>query len=161
MMPIYSSINASGFANIIKAVLEGFEPLNKLAAGLNVSELKKLELNNVLANFKIENGRLNVAPFNLKKGDVLMNIQGSNGLDQSLDYQLGINIPRAMMGKANATANTLLASLNSKAGTNVTLNEMVKVNAQIGGSVTKPTIKLNLAGDAKTEAKSIANQIRL
>lgn len=159
MMPIYSSINASGFANIIKAVLEGFEPLNKLAAGLNVSELKKLELNNVLANFKIENGRLNVAPFNLKNGDVLMNMQGSNGLDQSLDYQLGINIPRAMMGKANATANTLLASLNSKAGTNIALNETVKVNAQIGGSIAKPTIKFNLVGDAKTEAKNIANQI--
>jgi hypothetical protein len=159
MMPIYSSINASGLANIIQAVIEGFEPLNKLAAGLNNGGLKKLELNNVLTKFKIEDGRLNVSPFNVKKGDISMNIQGSNGLDQSLDYQLGINIPRAMMGKANETANALLASLNGKAGTNVALNEMMKVNAQIGGSITKPTIKFNLVGDTKTEAKTIANQI--
>jgi hypothetical protein len=159
MMPIYSSINASGLTNIIQAVLEGFEPLNKLAAGLNSSELKKLELNNVLTKFKIEDGRLNVSPFIVKKGDISMNIQGSNGLDQTLDYQLGINIPRALMGKANETANSLLASLNSKAGTNVALNEMVKVNALIGGSITKPTIKLSLAGDAKAEAQTIANQI--
>ncbi len=159
MMPIYSSINASGLTNIIQAVIEGFEPLNKLAVSLNTGELKKLELNNVLTKFNIENGRLNVAPFNLKKGDILMNIQGSNGLDQSIDYQLGINIPRALMGKANETANSLLASLNSKTGTNVVLNETVKLNAQIGGTILKPTIKLNLVGDMKSEAKTIVNQI--
>src|SRR5690606_5426065 len=35
MMPVYSSINASGMTNIIEAVLKGFEPLNKLASALN------------------------------------------------------------------------------------------------------------------------------
>jgi hypothetical protein len=156
MMPVYSSIDASGVANIIEAVLEGFEPLNKLAAGLNAGELKKLELKNVLAKFKIDDGRLNVAPFNIKKGDILMNVQGSNGLDQTLDYQLGINIPRALMGKANETANALLATLNSKAGTALALGDMVKVNALVGGTIKKPTIKLDLG---KNEAKAIANQV--
>lgn len=160
MMPIYSSIDASGVANIIEAVLEGFDPLNKLAAGLNAGELKKLELKNVLTKFKIDDGRLNVAPFNVKKGDISMNIQGSNGLDQTLDYQLGINIPRALLGKANEAANTLLATLNSKAGTTITLGDMVKVNALVGGSIKKPTIKLDLGkNEAKTEVKAIANQI--
>lgn len=160
MMPIYSSIDASGMANIIEAVLEGFEPLNKLAAGLNANELKKLELKNVLAKFKIDDGRLNVAPFNIKKGDILMNVQGSNGLDQTLDYNLGLNIPRALLGKANETANSLLASLNSKAGTAIALGDMVKVNALVGGTIKKPTIKLDLGkGEAKAEAKAIANQV--
>lgn len=160
MMPVYSSIDASGVANIIEAVLEGFEPLNKLAAGLNAGELKKLELKNVLAKFQIDDGRLNVAPFNIKKGDILMNVQGSNGLDQTLDYQLGLNIPRALLGKANETANTLLASLNSKAGTAIALGETVKVNALVGGTIKKPTLKLDLGkNEAKAEAKAIANQV--
>jgi len=160
MMPVYSSIDASGVANIIEAVLEGFEPLNKLAAGLNAGELKKLELKNVLAKFKIDDGRLNVAPFNVKKGDILMNVQGSNGLDQTLDYQLGINIPRALMGKANETANALLAGLNSKVGTAIALGDMVKVNALVGGTIKKPTIKLDLGkNEAKAEVKAIANQV--
>ncbi len=34
MMPVYSSINAEGLTNIIQAVLDGFEPLNKLASAL-------------------------------------------------------------------------------------------------------------------------------
>ncbi len=159
MMPVYSSIDASGMANIIEAVLDGFEPLNKLSASLNAGELKKLELKNVLAKFQIDNGRLLVSPFNIKKNDILMNVQGSNGLDQTMDYKLAINIPKEKLGgKANEAANTLLASLNSKAGTNVSLGDMIKVNALIGGTVTKPTIKLDLS-ENKTEVKNVANQI--
>ncbi|HET8829458.1 MAG TPA: AsmA-like C-terminal region-containing protein, partial [Pelobium sp.] len=159
MMPIYSSINASGLTNIIEAVIQGFEPLNKLAAGLSNGNLRKLEVHDLLTKFNITNGRLNVAPFNIKKGDILMNITGSNGLDQSLDYVLGINLPRAMLGKTNETANSLLASLNKKIGSNVAVNDMVKINALLGGTITKPTLKLDLAGDLKNQAKSVVNQI--
>ncbi|WP_285056505.1 AsmA-like C-terminal region-containing protein [Pedobacter ginsengisoli] len=160
MMPVYSSINAEGLTNIIQAVLDGFEPLNKLASALSSDKFKKLELNNVLTKFRIENGRLNVAPFNIKKEDISMDVQGSNGLDQSIDYQLGLNVPRAMLGaKANEAANAFIVKLNSKAGTNVAMSETIKVNAVLGGTILKPTINLKYgAGDAKTGARGVANQ---
>jgi hypothetical protein len=159
MMPIYSTINASGLANIIQAVVDGFEPLNKLANNLNRGELKKLELKDVLAKFKIVDGRLLIAPFNIKKDDILMNIEGSNGLDQSIAYLMTINIPRAKLGKLNESTNSMLASLNKKIGSDVALNEKVKVNAVFGGTITKPTLKLDLIGETKNEVKSIANQL--
>jgi len=161
MMPVYSSINAEGLTNIIQAVLDGFEPLNKLASALSSDKFKKLELNNVLTKFKIKDGRLNVAPFDIKKEGILMNVQGSNGLDQSMDYQLGLNVPRAMLGaKANETANAFIAKLNNKAGTNVAMSETIKVNAVLGGTILKPTINLKYgAGDAKSGAKEAVNQV--
>jgi len=161
MMPVYSSINAEGLTNIIQAVLDGFEPLNKLASALSSDKFKKLELNNVLTKFKIKDGRLNVAPFDIKKEGILMNVQGSNGLDQSMDYQLGLNVPRAMLGaKANETANAFIAKLNSKAGTNVAMSETIKVNAVLGGTILKPTINLKYgAGDATAGAKETVNQV--
>ncbi|HMI04758.1 MAG TPA: AsmA-like C-terminal region-containing protein [Pedobacter sp.] len=161
MMPVYSSINAAGLTNIIQAVLDGFEPLNKLASALSADKFKKLELNNVLTKFRIENGRLNVSPFDIKKEGIVMNVQGSNGLDQSIDYQLGLNVPRALLGaKANQTANAFISKLNNKAGTSVALSETIKVNATLGGTILKPTISLKYAaGDAKTEAKTMASQV--
>lgn len=161
MMPVYSSINADGLTDIVHAVLDGFEPLNKLATALNSDKFEKLELNNVLTKFKIKDGRLNVAPFDIKKEGLLMNVQGSNGLDQSMDYQLGLNVPRAMLGaKANETANALMAKLNRSVGTNVALSDNIKINALMGGTILKPTLSLKYgAGDAKTEAKTALNQV--
>lgn len=160
MMPVYSSINAEGLTNIIQAVLDGFEPLNKLASALSSDKFKKLELNNVLTRFKIKDGRLNVAPFDIKKEGVVMNVQGSNGLDQSMDYQLGLNIPRAMLGaKVNETANAFISKLNNTTGTNVAMSETIKVNAVLGGTVLKPTISLKYgAGEVKNDAKNLVNQ---
>jgi hypothetical protein len=161
MMPVYSSINAEGLTNIIQAIVDGFEPINKLAASLGSNEFKKLELNNVLTKFKIKDGRLNVAPFDIKTKGIVMNVQGSNGIDQTMDYQLGLNVPRAMLGsKANEAANTLIASLNSKVGTNVSMSDNIKVNAVLGGTFLKPSIKLKYgAGEGKTETKAVVGQV--
>ncbi|WP_316807643.1 AsmA-like C-terminal region-containing protein [Pedobacter agri] len=161
MMPVYSSINAEGLANIIQAVVDGFEPLQKLASALSSDKFKKLELNNVMTKFKIQDGRLNVAPFDIKKDGIVMNVQGSNGLDQTMDYDLALNVPRAMLGaKANETANAMIAKLNNKAGTNVALSETIKVNAVLGGTFFKPTIGLKYgAGDTKTAAKDAVNSV--
>ena len=159
MMPVYSSINASGLTNIIQAIVQGFEPLNKLSTALKTERLKKLELNNVLAKFKIEQGKLNIAPFNIKKGDFLMNVQGSNGLDQTINYVLGMDVPRSYLGtKATETTNALIAKFNSKAGTAVDLGETVKVNALVGGTVLKPTIKISMA-ETKDAAKVAVTQL--
>lgn len=161
MMPVYSSINAEGLANIIQAVVDGFEPLQKLASALSSDKFKKLELNNVMTKFKIKDGRLNVSPFDIKKDGIVMNVQGSNGLDQTMAYDLALNVPRAMLGaKANETANAMIAKLNSKAGTNVALSETIKVNAVLGGTILKPTIGLKYgAGDAKATAKDAVNSM--
>jgi len=159
MMPVYSSINAEGLTNIIQAVLDGFEPLNKLASSLSSDKFKKLELNNLITKFKIKDGRLNVAPFDIKKDGIVMNVQGSNGLDQTMDYNLGLNLPRAMLGaKANETANAMIAKLNGKVGTNVSMSETIKVNAVLGGTFLKPTINLKYgASDTKTAVKDVVN----
>ncbi|MDN3587347.1 AsmA-like C-terminal region-containing protein [Pedobacter aquatilis] len=161
MMPVYSSINAEGLTNIIQAMIDGFEPLNKLASSLSSDKLKKLELNNVITKFKIKDGRLNVAPFDIKKDGIVMNIQGSNGLDQTMDYDLAMNLPRAMLGaKANETVNNMLGKLNNKAGTNVSVGDNVKVNAVLGGTFLKPTINLKYGiADVKSTAKEAINNV--
>ncbi|RYG02530.1 MAG: membrane assembly protein AsmA, partial [Chitinophagaceae bacterium] len=163
MMPIYSSINAEGLANIIQAVVDGFEPVTKLANTLGVAEMKKLEVNDLKTKFRIDNGRLIVAPFDIKVKGVAMNVQGSNGIDQSMDYALVLNVPRAMLGtKANEAANSAMAALNSKLGTNVSMGETIKINADLLGTFLKPNIKLKYGageGTAGSAAKAVVNQV--
>lgn len=159
MMPLYSSLNATGLTNIIQAIVQGFEPLNKLSAALNTDKLKKLELNNVLAKFQIQNGKLNIPPFDIKKGKFLMNVQGTNGLDQSLQYQLAMNVPRELLG-ANTTeaTNAFLARFNESTKSNLDIGETIKVNALISGTILKPNVKISLA-ETKAAAKDMVNNL--
>lgn len=163
MMPIYSSINAEGLANIIQAVVDGFEPVTKLANTLGVTEMKKIEVNDLKTKFRIDNGRLIVAPFDIKVKGVAMNVAGSNGIDQTMDYDLVLNVPRAMLGSAaNNAANSAMAALNSKLGTKVAMGETIKINADLLGTFLKPNIKLKYgAGDgtAGNAAKEVVNQV--
>lgn len=163
MMPIYSSINAAGIANVIQAIVDGFEPVTKLANTLGLTEMKKLEVNDLKTKFSISNGRLMVAPFDIKIKGIGMNVQGSNGIDQTMDYNLVLNVPRAMLGsKANEAANTALAGLNSKLGTSVAMGETIKVNANLLGTFLKPNIKLKYGageGSATSVAKAAVNQV--
>ena len=67
-----------------------------------------------------------------------MNVAGSNGLDQSLQYTLGLKVPRSLLGGG---ANQALAGLMSKAGqagVNLSAAPEIPLGIQLGGTVTNP-----------------------
>jgi len=90
----------------------------------------------------------------LKVGGITANIAGSNGLDQSLQYTLGLRVPRSLLGGA---ANQALAGLASKAGVDLAAAPEIPLAVQIGGTVTNPTVKLDLAS-AGSSVKAAAQQ---
>ena len=68
-------------------------------------------------------------------------MSGSNGLDQSLAYNLALKVPRALMGGA---ANSAIAGLVSKAGgagVNLAAAPEIPLGLQVGGTVKDPSIK--------------------
>jgi hypothetical protein len=88
-----------------------------------------------------------------------MQVGGMHGFDQSIDYIIGMKVPRKYLGtNGNTLVNNLAAQANSK-GIPVTLSDMVDLNVKMGGSITNPTIKTDLkqtAGDVSKELKQQA-----
>lgn len=148
MSPVLPSVNGSGMLSLNNAVIEGSDVINKLADALKQEKYKRLELSNTKIQFKLTDGRLAVTPFDTKVFNTNVNIGGSSGLDQSIAYTMKMQMPRGNLGGA---ANTVLTELANKAngnGASVNLGESISVNALIGGTVMKPTVKLDL-GDVK------------
>ena len=52
-------------------------------------------------------------PFDVKMAGLTMNVAGSNGIDQSLEYDLGLKVPKSLLGGG---ANQAIAGLVSKTG---------------------------------------------
>ena len=127
--------------------------MQKIAEVTKLQFLKDPTLQPLKAAFAIQNGRLNVKPFDVKAAGITMNVTGSNGFDQSLLYTVGLRVPRSMLGGA---ANDAIAGLVSKAGSagiNLAAAPEIPLAIQIGGTVTSPTVKV----DVSTLTTSIAS----
>ncbi|MCU0435266.1 MAG: AsmA family protein [Bacteroidia bacterium] len=159
MMPIDKTINGTGTLRTKQVEIESFEPLKKLDEALKMNKFKKVTLNDLnLVNYKIENGRVSVQPFDFKAGKANGKVGGSTGLDQTINYVMDISIPRAEFGAANSALNGLVSQATSK-GIPVKLGDMVNVQALFGGTVTQPTVKTSLreaAGNMMDNLKDAA-----
>jgi hypothetical protein len=161
MEPDLKTLSGAGKLITKSIVVEGFEPVNKLADALKQSKYKRLTFENINATFKFKDGRVEVEEMPIKTGNLAGTVKGSTGFDQSIDYTWIVEIPREEFGsQANAAVGGVFDQLNKQAGTNVKLSDKVKVKALFGGTVMKPTIKMNLFNiqskeDVKEKAKEV------
>ncbi|HEU4634509.1 MAG TPA: AsmA-like C-terminal region-containing protein, partial [Flavisolibacter sp.] len=159
MYPDLGSLTGNGNLLLIEGVLSKFQPLDKLAGTLQIEELKGVSLKDIKSHFEFANGKVLVKPFSLKVKDIDLQIGGMHGLDQSLDYIIGMKVPRKYLGSAgNTLVNSLAAQANSK-GIPVSLSDVVDLNVKMGGTVANPSIKTDLkqaAGDVTQELKQQA-----
>lgn len=160
MSPVLSTLNGGGKLNTSTITIQNFPAFSKVADVLKMPSWKSLNIPTVNPSFKIVNGRVYVDPTELKINGMKGTVAGSNGFDQSIDYTMAMEIPRAMFGgAANSVLNNLVSQANSK-GANVSLGDVVPVNLLIGGTVTDPKVSTDLAkqganvmADLKAKAK--------
>jgi hypothetical protein len=159
MFPDLTTLTGNGSLLLIEGVFKKFQPLDKLASALDVNELKDVSIKDIKSHFEFANGKMLVKPFNLKVKDIDMQIGGMHGFDQSIDYIIGMKLPKKYLGtNGNALVNNLTAQANSK-GIPVTISDIVDLNVKMGGSIANPVIKTDLkqtAGDVTKELKQQA-----
>lgn len=123
--------------------------LSALDNQINFIDLKKINLNDLKANLSFQNGKVNVKPFDIKYQDVTVNIGGSHGFDQTMNYNLKFDVPAKYFGKE---ANNLLSKLSPSDAAKI---KNIPVNAVLGGNFSKPTIST----DMKQATTALVNQL--
>jgi len=156
--PIYTTLFANGKLNIPNAEIKDVKLFNKVAEVLKSDKYRSVGLKNVNIAFKVENGRIYTEPFDVNVGGKKMNLYGSTGLDQTIDYRGVTDVKRAELGTVNTALETALASINTKAGSNIKMDEKISVALGIGGTFTNPKITTNLADVGKQQANSLKDQ---
>ncbi|MES2880632.1 MAG: AsmA-like C-terminal region-containing protein, partial [Bacteroidota bacterium] len=131
MMPDLTSLTGNGNLLLIQGVLAKFQPLEKLAGVLNVAELTEVSLKDIKSHFEFANGKVLVKPFSFKIKEIELQVGGMHGFDQSMDYIIGMKLPRKYLGTSgNALINNLTTQANSK-GIPVTVSDMVDLNRAV------------------------------
>lgn len=160
LFPKLNTIDAKGLFQTAQAQLASFKPAQKVGEALNIRELKEsTTLKNLMAVFQIEDGRVNIEPFNIRLAGMPLTIQGSHGLNQDMDYQIRAAIPREMIG-GNIVTGTALSALDKlageagKLGLNISPGDTINVAINLGGNIASPTTKFQLLGTNGSSGQS-------
>jgi hypothetical protein len=160
MMPVFSGLDGRGSLQTSRLVVQDFPALDKV---VDVTKLRFLEnptLQAIRTAFQIRDGRLHVDPFAVKLGRTTMNVSGSNGLDQSLQYALRLEVPRSELGSAANQAITSLVSRAGAAGIDLNAAPVVGLGIQLAGTVTNPSVKVDAASAAASVKEGVEQAVR-
>jgi hypothetical protein len=157
MMPLFDGLDGRGSLQTSRLVLQDFPALEKVVDLTKLQFLDNPTLEALRTGFQIRDGRLQVDPFAVKLGRTTMNVTGSNGLDQSLQYALRLRVPRTELGDAANQAVAGLVSRAGGAGLDLKAASEIELGIQLAGTVTNPSVKLD-AGSVVASAKEGVEQ---
>ena len=151
LTPEINHISGDLFAALIDSKINsnGSPLLSALDSQFTGLNLANLNLKDVKAAVDFEDGKVKIKPFTLKYKDVAIEIAGSHGFDQQMNYKLTFNVPPQMLGKE---AEGLLAKLTPE---NQKKISNLPVVATVGGTFKQPQVST----DAKSVVKDLATQI--
>jgi len=166
MMPVMNSINGLGKIQSDQITLLESKTFDKIKETLKLGEKYSNTFKDINISFKIAEGRIFVAPFDVKTGNLKMNISGDQGIDQTLNYLLKTEIPRTDLGGA---VNSLIDNLSGEAakfGIAYKPSDILKVNMKVTGTFSKPLVAPffgstsgeSSGGGVKEAAKEVVKQ---
>lgn len=142
MAPDLEVLDGDGTVSTSNLAVEGFPVLVRLAETLRLEQLSHPTVRAVRSTLRVRGGRLIVDPFQTEVAGIETTISGSNGIDQSIDYTLGLRIPRSGL-----TDNVLadLASRMGPLGASLAATDPVRVAVRATGTVSGPALAVSLA----------------
>jgi hypothetical protein len=157
MMPLFSSLSGRGTLQTQNVALRNFPAMEKLVDVTKLQILNNPTMQALRTAFRIQEGRLVVQPFDVKLAGMAMNVAGSNGIDQSMEYTLGLKVPRSLLGGGANQAIAGLVSKAGQAGVDLSSAPEIPLQIQLGGTVTNPVVKADV-GSLTTSVAQGAQQ---
>ncbi|MBP9587125.1 MAG: AsmA-like C-terminal region-containing protein, partial [Bacteroides sp.] len=136
MSPMLPTMQGSGSLSTKDLSLSGVKAIEQIAQAVNKPELKEMKVKDMTLNFTIKEGRVITQPFDLKLGEYVLNLSGSTGLDQTIDYSGKIKLPASAGGFAKLST----------------------IDLKIGGNFTSPKVSLDTKSMANQAVESVAEK---
>ncbi len=112
--------------------------LNSLGAAMKFINLKQLNLNDLKTNLTFKDGKVNVKPFDIKYQDIKINVGGTHGFDQIMNYNIKLDVPAKYLGNE---ANALFAKLSPAETAKL---ENIPLNATLTGNFQNPKVNTDI-----------------
>lgn len=139
LTPSLNSISGSAFAELLtREINTSNSPLlNQLDNTFNFIDFDALSEKDLKTDLVFDNGQVNVKPFKLAYKDIDIEISGSHGFDQNMNYKAVLDVPAKYLG---SEVNRLIGKINDNEVNNIS----IPVTANITGAISNPAISTDL-----------------
>jgi hypothetical protein len=153
------SLYGEGQVELLAGTMKEFDPMDKLSQSLDITGLKDMPMNDVKADFSFRSGKVAVSPFIVQTGNIEMEIGGSHGFDQSVDYGISLKVPRSQLGNRGSNFVKHVVEQAAVKGIPVKLQDAVNMNVQICGTINNPDVKEDMDAMVDHAATNLKKEI--
>jgi hypothetical protein len=114
--------------------------------------MSKLNLNDVKMALTFDDGKVNVKPFDIKYQDIKVTVGGTHGFDQTMSYNLKLDVPAKYLG---TEASAFLAKLSPADAAKL---DNIPINALVTGNFSNPKVSTDMKSAVSSLASQVANQ---
>ena len=136
MSPVLETMQGDGSLSTRDLSLSGVKAIDQIADAVKQPGLKEMKVKDMTLDFTIKDGRVETKPFDIKMGDYNLNLSGSTGLDQTIDYSGKVKLP---------------ASAGS-------ISKQMTLDLKIGGSFTSPKVSVDTKSMANQAVEAVADE---
>ena len=162
MTPNLKTISGDLFGQLLSTTIneKNSAMLTALSSNMKFIDMSKVNLNDVKAALSFKDGKVNVKPFDIKYQDITVNVGGTHGFDQTMNYNLKFDVPVKYLGKDVTNLIAKLTPADQKQITSIPVSGLMtgnfsqpKFNTDLKQSTTNLTTQL-----VKMQKDKLVNQ---
>ncbi len=162
MTPNLKTISGDLFGQLLSTTIneKNSAMLTALSSNMKFIDMSKVNLNDVKATLSFKDGKVNVKPFDIKYQDITVNVGGSHGFDQTMNYNLKFDVPVKYLGKEVTNLVAKLTPADQKQISSIPVTGLMtgnfsqpKFNTDLKQSTTNLTTQL-----VKMQKEKLVNQ---
>jgi hypothetical protein len=123
--------------------------LSGLSSGIKFLDTKSLNLNDLKGMFTFKDGKVSLKPMDIKYKDIKATVGGTHGFDQSMNYNIKMDVPAKYLG------NEISSLLSKLSPSDVSKIENIPLTALLSGNFTKPIVST----DMKSAVTNLTTQL--
>lgn len=137
MSPVMNTMQGNGHLSTRDINLSGIKAIDLIAEAIKQPNLKDMKAKDMDIDFTIKDGRVSTKPFDIKLGEYVLNLSGSTGIDQTIDYTGKVKLPASLAGD---------------------YAKLTTLDLKIGGSFDSPKVSVDTKSMANQAVETVANE---
>ncbi|WP_307984387.1 AsmA-like C-terminal region-containing protein [uncultured Bacteroides sp.] len=137
MSPVMNTMQGNGHLSTRDINLSGIKVIDLIAEAIKQPNLKDMKAKDMDIDFTIKDGRVSTKPFDIKLGEYVLNLSGSTGIDQTIDYTGKVKLPASLAGD---------------------YAKLTTLDLKIGGSFDSPKVSVDTKSMANQAVQTVADE---